>query len=152
MAKNELLDREVNTQKEIMRQFEQAKKEYVDKLKHELETVEARFHKVINENNMVGEDYRSQAYINFQKYVSLKLQFTENLKKLTKAQTSINYYKKHEEGLQTRIERDGMVHEDLHCQVFYKTEKIEDLRAELADKEAQDGKHAQEIQDLNEKL
>ena len=86
-----------------MRQFEQAKKEYVDKLKHELETVESRFHKIINENNMVGEDYRSQAYMNFQKYVSLKLQYTEVVRKLTKAQTSINYYKKHEEGLQTGL-------------------------------------------------
>ena len=73
MAKNELLDRELNTQKEIMSQFEKAKKEYVDKLKHELDTVEARFHKVINENNMVGEDYRSQAYINFHKYVNTKV-------------------------------------------------------------------------------
>ena len=85
MAKNELLDREVNTQKEIMRQFEKTKKEYVDKLKYELDNVEARFHKVINENNMVGEDYRSQAYVNFQKYVAVKIQSTENLKKFTKA-------------------------------------------------------------------
>jgi len=59
MAKNEVLDREVNTQKEIMKQFEQSKKEYVAKLKSELDTVEFRFLKVINENNMVGEDYRS---------------------------------------------------------------------------------------------
>ena len=73
MAKNEVLDREVNTQKEIMKQFEQSKKEYVAKLKNELDTVEARFLKVINENNMVGEDYRSQAYINFHNYLALKI-------------------------------------------------------------------------------
>ena len=84
---------------------------------------------------MVGEDYRSQAYINFQKYVSLKLQYTENLKKLTKAQTSINYYKKHEEGLQAQIERDGMAYEDLLCQVFYNEETIEALKEELAKKD-----------------
>ena len=34
--------------------------------------------KVINENNMVGEDFRSQAYINFQKYVALRLKSRMN--------------------------------------------------------------------------
>jgi hypothetical protein len=34
-------------------------------LKKELNTVESRFHKIINENNMVGEDYRSKAFHNF---------------------------------------------------------------------------------------
>jgi hypothetical protein len=29
MAKNEVIERELNTQKEIMKQFEQSKKEYV---------------------------------------------------------------------------------------------------------------------------
>ena len=44
-----------------MKQFEAHKKEYVTKLKHELNNVESRFHKVINQNNMIGEDYRSKA-------------------------------------------------------------------------------------------
>ena len=35
--------------------------------------MEARFHKIINENNMVGEDYRSQAYANLQKVLQYKL-------------------------------------------------------------------------------
>jgi len=47
------------TQKEVMKQFEHAKREYVGKLTQELNTVESRYIKVINENNMVGEDYRS---------------------------------------------------------------------------------------------
>lgn len=59
LAKNEVLDRDLNTSKEIMKQFEQSKKEYVAKLKHELDTVESRFLKIINENNMIGEDYRA---------------------------------------------------------------------------------------------
>jgi len=33
----------------------------VNKLKRELDTVEARYLKIINENNMIGEDYRSEA-------------------------------------------------------------------------------------------
>jgi len=89
MAKNEVLDREVNTQKEIMKQFEQSKKEYVAKLKNELDTVESRFLKVINENNMVGEDYRSQAYINFHKYLALKVQTTESVEIMDKMQEEI---------------------------------------------------------------
>ena len=59
LAKNEVLDRDLKTSKEIMKQFEQSKKEYVAKLKNELDTVESRFLKTINENNMIGEDYRA---------------------------------------------------------------------------------------------
>jgi hypothetical protein len=42
------LDRELNTQKEIMRQMEATKKEYIDKLKKELENVEERYMSMIN--------------------------------------------------------------------------------------------------------
>jgi hypothetical protein len=34
-------------------------------MQFELDTVEERFKKVINENLMVGEDYRMRAYMNF---------------------------------------------------------------------------------------
>lgn len=61
VAKNEVMERDLNTLKEVLKQIEISKKEYVAKLKHELDTVESRFLKVINENNMVGEDYRSMA-------------------------------------------------------------------------------------------
>jgi hypothetical protein len=37
------LDRELNTQKEIMRQMEQAKREYINKLKGELDGVEDKW-------------------------------------------------------------------------------------------------------------
>lgn len=42
--------------------MEATKKEYIDKLKKELDTIEVRYQKVLNENAMVGEDYRSRAY------------------------------------------------------------------------------------------
>ena len=45
IAKAENLDRELSTQKEIMKQFEESKKIYITKLKRELETVEERFTK-----------------------------------------------------------------------------------------------------------
>jgi hypothetical protein len=49
-----------------MRQIEQTKKEYIDKLKKELDGVEDRYMKLINQNCMVGEDFRSLAYRNYE--------------------------------------------------------------------------------------
>jgi hypothetical protein len=59
MAKCEVLERDLNVQNEKYKQLQITKQQYIDKLKRELNTVESRFMKVINENNMVGEDYRS---------------------------------------------------------------------------------------------
>jgi len=53
------LERDLSVQKEKFKQFSISKEQFIDRLKKELNTVEARFHKIINENNMVGEDYRS---------------------------------------------------------------------------------------------
>lgn len=44
LARQENLERDVNTQKEIMKQMEASRKEYIAKLKSELLTVESRFH------------------------------------------------------------------------------------------------------------
>lgn len=59
LAKAENLERELNTQKEIMKQIESTKKEYIDRLKRELDTIENRYTQIVNENCMLGEDYRS---------------------------------------------------------------------------------------------
>lgn len=67
LAKAEVLERDLNVQKEKFKQFSISKEQFIDRLKKELNTVESRFHKLINENNMVGEDYRSQAHANFMK-------------------------------------------------------------------------------------
>ena len=61
MAKAENLDRELHTQKEILKQMEMTKKEYIEKLKKELDTIEVRYQHLLNENCMIGEDFRSQA-------------------------------------------------------------------------------------------
>ena len=37
-------------------------------MRGELDTVEERFLRVINENNMVGEDFRQRALVNLEKY------------------------------------------------------------------------------------
>ena len=41
--------------------MEMTKKEYIDKLKKELDTIEVRYQHLLNENCMIGEDFRSQA-------------------------------------------------------------------------------------------
>lgn len=42
--------------------MESSKKQYIDKLKRELDSIEEKWQAINNENCMVGEDYRSQAY------------------------------------------------------------------------------------------
>jgi hypothetical protein len=59
IANAEGLDRELATQKEILKQMELTKKEYIEKLKEELEVIEKRYVHLINANAMLGEDYRS---------------------------------------------------------------------------------------------
>lgn len=73
MAKSEVLDRDLNVQNEKYKQLSITKQQYIDKLKKELNTVEARFMKIINVNNMIGEDFRSQAMVNAAKYIEMKL-------------------------------------------------------------------------------
>ena len=71
IAKAEGLDRELHTQKEILKQMELTKKEYIDKLKDELQMIEKRYLHLINSNSMLGEDYRSQGLENY--HIVLKL-------------------------------------------------------------------------------
>ena len=49
----------------------------ITKLRYELDTVEERFKKVINENSMVGEDYRMRAAINFERYTAERVRNSE---------------------------------------------------------------------------
>lgn len=44
--------------------MEMTKKEYIGKLKKELDTIEIRYQHLLNENSMIGEDFRSRAYDN----------------------------------------------------------------------------------------
>lgn len=41
--------------------MEMTKKEYITKLKKELDTIEQRYQHLLNENCMIGEDFRSRA-------------------------------------------------------------------------------------------
>lgn len=48
-------------------------------MRGELDTVEERFLRVINENNMVGEDFRQIALVNLEKYQH-QVTVSQNLK------------------------------------------------------------------------
>lgn len=48
-----------------MKQFEASKKEYINKLKNELDTVEARFQIQVHQSRMIGEDNRAQAVMSY---------------------------------------------------------------------------------------
>ena len=53
-----------------MKQFETSKKEYIAKLKRDLDTIELKYSEQINRMEMVTEDHYSQAYMNLHKYVN----------------------------------------------------------------------------------
>ena len=44
--------------------MEMTKKEYIGRLKKELDTIELRYQHLLSENVMIGEDFRSQAHGN----------------------------------------------------------------------------------------
>ena len=52
--------------------MEMTKKEYISKLKKELDTIELRYQHLLNENAMIGEDFRSQALNNLHYAKSLE--------------------------------------------------------------------------------
>lgn len=60
-TKAETFERELQTLREIMKQQEQQKKEYISKLKRELDMVEQEWQYRVNQVVMTGEDYRSSA-------------------------------------------------------------------------------------------
>ena len=77
IARAENLDRELNTQKEILKQMEMTKKEYIQRLKKELDTIELRYQHLLNENIMIGEDFRSRARENLLYSTSLEQRIEE---------------------------------------------------------------------------
>ena len=111
-AKNEALERELGTQKEILRQFDQSKRELVGKLMADLWSVESRWLQVLDRNNMVGEDYRMRAVLNHENLckeqeltAELEATLAETKQALKQAQATI-------EALKLAHERTQMEHED----------------------------------------
>lgn len=72
IARAEGLDRELITQKEILKQMEATKNEYIERMQRELDEIEEKFLHIVNINAMMGEDYRSQGVEAFNKQLKLK--------------------------------------------------------------------------------
>ena len=68
----------MNTQKEIMKQMEASRKEYIAKLKSELLTVESRFFKKVEQAEMVSQDFLSRAYQNVLEWEAMKAKYEKS--------------------------------------------------------------------------
>ena len=68
--------------------MEATKKEYIDKLKMELEVIKERNDKDLMENAMVGEDYRSRAAHNLCIIIDHREQIAQIEEKLLEAERS----------------------------------------------------------------
>ncbi len=68
-----------------MKQMDQSKKDYIQKLKRELETVESRFFKTLDQSNMICEDYHSRAAKNWLDFNLVKFKYNEKCDEYTKA-------------------------------------------------------------------
>ena len=93
LANQENLEREVNTQKEIMKQMEVNRKEYIQKLKKELETVEERFQVKVEQMEMVGQDYLSSAAQNVVEYNIMKGRYEETRMLLEESEKQVLQHK-----------------------------------------------------------
>ena len=52
--------------------MEMSKKEYINKLKKELDDIDKRYQHLLNENAMIGEDFRSRALNNLRRAEELQ--------------------------------------------------------------------------------
>ena len=118
IAKTEQFERELITQKEILRQFEVSKTEIVNKLRRELDTVEERFLIVINDNNMVGEDIRSRAYLNLMKYEAQLATSIDLQDQLAETITELNGCKQLISSLELEREQTNMLLNDQYSKFW----------------------------------
>lgn len=136
-AKNEQLDRELYTAKEILKQYEISKKELVSRLRFELDTVEERYLKVINENLMVGEDFRTRAEVNLYKY-QRQVEITKDLEQqLRSTKADLVEANKLISDLSHDIDRHLMTIEDLVGTQLKKDRRFRELKRDKEGVESQ---------------
>jgi D-mannonate dehydratase len=133
MAKSENLDRELNTQKEIMKQNETTRKEYIEKLKKELNSIERKHAQILDENCMTAEDYRSTAL----DYFAKNLTMSKTIEKLS-ADTKIMTLQ--------LIEAEGAVREQTK-QLCGSQMESEDHLSRLVEQQAVEQQLQKEIED-----
>ena len=66
--------------------MEMTKKEYIQRLKKELDTIELRYQHLLNENCMIGEDFRSRARGNLLHSVDLEQRIEDLQEKIVSMQ------------------------------------------------------------------
>jgi len=149
-----------------MKQFETSKKEYISKLKAELDTVEARFLKVINENNMVGEDFRSAAFINYHRYIAFKLKYNDTVDDMAHLKKQNKHYAKENKRVLRMYEMLEMELEDKHSNIMRdediimrlkferKTlrDRVQDLDKRVTKEKAAVKRFHEEVNKLNEQI
>ena len=74
--------------------------------------MEARFYKIVNENIMLGEDYRSRALKNLELYFKQKAEFEALEIVLAKTEADKQFYIQKSQKLELDLERDGVQAED----------------------------------------
>jgi len=157
IAKAENLDRELSTQKEILKQMELTKKEYIEKLKQELDIIEKRYQHLLGENAMIGEDFRSQAHENLCKVRQLEDKIKELLgeideykKEIDKRDLDAVQWQRQEECYIMNLEEYLTYYDDMRWQRDNVSEIIEKLKKDLALKDAEVAAFQSEIQVMEE--
>ena len=72
-----------------MKQFEQSKKEYIGKLKRELETIEEKHGKLMHQIEMTSEDNRSRATANRNAQIKTQLLLEDTIAQLEQSKQEI---------------------------------------------------------------
>ena len=141
IAKAEGLDRELLTQKEILKQMELTKKEYIQKLKDELDTIEVRYQHLINQNAMLGEDYRSQGYEAFMVMNGLREAIAELKSQIEKLNEVIKQKDRMLVNFNEIVENHEMIHEEdltrysmLYCEKELLNDKVANQKLHLEEK------------------
>ena len=104
----------MNTQKEIMKQMEANRKEYIQKLKQELLTVESRFHQKVDQAEMVAQDFLSRAAENVVEWELMRHKFESKVEELRVMTEERDRKIKDVEGLELEKENLVMRVEELH--------------------------------------
>lgn len=91
---------------------------------------------MINQNIMVGEDYRSQAVMNLNRLITTKIELKSKEDELAYTQGIINEKQDIIDSKEKEFQDHQMVTEDFFCQILYKSENIAKLSQNIADQKA----------------
>lgn len=93
--------------------MDQSKREYIQKLKRELETVESRFYQRIEQQQMIIEDLQSRAAKNWLELTVVKINYYEQEQELKLAKEKIEETLKRIEQLELETRQLEMSVEDV---------------------------------------